>query len=211
MATSSNNVMKKLSPDSSMLELNELETTLTMDDIESFFSETLSKSPVNLNEEMLKNTDPCEINKSLIALAITRTINENKELKRDLADLSTSFKDFKAQCEMDRLEYYNITEILLRTQEKLTINRSLKHKQDTDKKLKVVEDNIDKSLDKMIGDWTEMFGDLKSQIDALKDTNLLLTTRVKSLETDLADLQQYIRRSSIEISGISENIQQSKL
>ncbi len=149
---------------------------------------------------MNSDTEPTEANMmTAIALALTKTIKANNQFRADLDHLHASFAHFKNNQQTEIDEYHKLT---------LT---SLTNFEDTIKgNIKESNVKVTKIMDKTMDTNAELYEelqDLKSEVDETKD----LKNRILSLEKELADLQQYIRRPTIEISGVSERIRQSDL
>ena len=174
---------------------------MNMEELEIFFNKTLSNSQISINENVLENEiEPTESNMmTAIALALTRTLKVNDQLRADLDYLQTSFSNFKS--ESQKLETHRLNS---HVNFQASITGLINEKFEETSRI------VDKTLD----DNAEMRDDLdsvKTEIAEGKVSNEELENKILIIEKELADLQQYIRRPTIEISGVSERIQQCDL
>ena len=190
------------------------------DELENFFGKSLSQSQA-LNDSS-QNDEGSPVALSL-ARELTKSLQANFELKRDLDDLHCSFMDFKKQRDNDQIQYRNETFKLLETLAEETTERINKSEskitvfmeelssfqKEFDELINVLQ-NIDVSND----DINSRITKLDDLIDSLKNIDVMNTNfndRIRRLETRVTDLNQYGRRPTIEISGVSEDIPQSEL
>ena len=160
-----------------------LHHSYTMEELEIFLTNEINNSQTQFNEDVLNSSsssfiEPSEVNKyNVLALAMTKTVKENIDLRLDVDALQKLFAE------------YQVTQ----GAQIGTMSRTICQLRDEKQELRngVV--------------------DLHIKINERENEMLKMHKIIDTLERDLMDLQQYIRRPSIEISGIPDHIEQRDL
>ncbi len=191
-------------------ELNPVENnSFSTFELERFLNNTLSQSQIFLNEEaMLENLEPTESNMlTAIALATTRMLKANEQLRSDLDSLRNSFETSQIKTQQEKRQYHKSTVDVLGNFQSSIQSSVLKTLEETQDKTNLI---IDKALDDNSAIKDEL-DELQINMDVSNKTNESLKRRILILEKELNDLQQYVRRPTIEISGVDRKIHQRDL
>ncbi len=172
----------------------------TVEALERFLDSELNISQIVLNEDALNDEiQQTSINKvNVLAVLLDRSLKENSQLKVDLNFLYKQFEELRNECQLDRVNSKIIEESLLESKKFI--------KNHADSSIQVYEKVLDN-----LADFKCEFDELHDEFNDLKENTEGNYSNITSLERDLNDLQQYIRRPTIEISGVSDRIHQSIL
>ena len=163
------------------------------DQLENFFAKSLNQSQIILDEESVINDDKTPTANSL-ARELTKSLQANFKLKQDLDDLHCSFLDFKREREIDQQQYRADTAKVLDSHEKYTEYR-----------ISCSETKITEYLTEL-GSFKTEFHELIIAFELIEPINVDINNRIKKLEEKVTDLNQYGRRPTIELTGVSEDI-----
>ena len=185
---------KRLSLDSSLLEMNseiQNDTDVIIGKLDSFLGKTIHNSQFQLNDDAFTSNilpsadDPL----ATISLSLRQALECNAQLKSDLESMENAFLKFKHET----MKWKN--DCFLQCTNNLN-NFKTSVRADLKKSLEIIDKVMDQNAD------------IKEELDFFKEE---INPRFYALEKELSDLQQYIRRPSIEVTGISESIPQYRL
>ena len=189
------------------------------DAIENFFKNDLNDSQVVVNDDATPN--PTDDNSSTVSLPrdlLLALQSNNLQLKQELDDLRCCFENLRScfdrcvkQTTADHIEHRIEMIDMLEVNSEFNKTYAESQVRNSEKKWResmnaIVKEGIDR--------WSSLQTDqmkIKEDLANMDEIDANLKDRIKSLESKVADLDQYGRRPSIEISGVSEDISQSSL
>ncbi len=158
-----------------------LQHSFSMEELEIILNSELNRSQINddiLNSSTASHIEPSDSNKfNVLALAMTKTVKENIDLRIDVDTLQNLIID--------------------------------------NQRSQAIElENMRRTMHQLMEDKLELRNglvDLHIKVNERENDMLRMDRQIDTLDRDLMDLQQYIRRPTIEISGIPDHIEQRDL